>query len=724
MTHLNLQTDIYHSPIEARFARSRSLKQRFGRRQPIPTQSLFPDTGLDTIIPCQRHTKAKAERIKAHRAEHSHKEVENIFGLSLLPFTQNRLPHQQTSYPAMSVHAESSVGVPNTAAPNAAPSQPQQGQSQRQKTSSSGGGNTVNYIGYLLESFACSTGIKDHLRADVMENPHRMLSVGLTLLDTLVQPSNRDIVRAARELPYDEYRFFYERDLEAEEIRSSVPRYWLSLFAVSPPDLRLGKYLVRLTNSLRCDIDCFVMGLCLLRRVVKSGFPICSRSIHRLFLATSVVAAKMRDDKYYPTSFYADIGGVRKSDIEAMEVSLLNILQFDAGVSSLEYVDMLYSLRVHCAGLAFAQGQEWAQRAWEELISCVRYPDRDLFGKEIMALADAQAYRHTTTFFCELPTHLRSAQPSPQSCDPAAPHMGPRGRHPVGSAAAVEDSMSDFPRARGDHAAGGGGGRPILHVTPFNSISNVLGAAGVGITNGRHPHHHVPTPGSSHTNLMTLAADSVSMPPIQFQHLPHSSAHHRAPAGAAPSNKASVSVNQAMSSAAAASASAIVSPAASRPDLHVANGTNTNNNSANEDSARHHNSTAAAATLAHSSACPHASIHADNTAVAKSAAKSPLGSSGHPSVAASADATSTQQQQQQQQRMLDVKGGVGAFFGPRPGDSMPYVNPPCLGQAVLRPTPNNSIGDIASSELFSMPPAHHQHQPPSGTAVSEPAGPQ
>lgn len=306
---------------------------------------------------------------------------------------------------------------------------------------------TMHYFGYLLESILYSSNIKNHATDTVKHNIPLMESTAISLLETLISPGDRTLVRRARELHADVFQFCSASDPSPQEIKATIPRYWLSLFAVEPPEVGLGKYLTRLVNELRCDMECFIMTLCVLRRVSQK-IPVCSRSIHRLFLATSVVVAKTRDDKYYPMSFYARIGGVRKEDIEAMEVSLLNVIEFDAGVTTFEYVDMLYALRVHCAGLAFAQGHEWAQKGWEEIVANLRYPIQSLLSMEILSLKNSIQY--VTDFTVDLPSHVPKA-PSPVMT-------------------VNDESMANFPFAA---ARNTGEYRPMLHETPFSSISQL-----------------------------------------------------------------------------------------------------------------------------------------------------------------------------------------------------------------------------------------------------------
>ncbi|RNF06630.1 cyclin [Trypanosoma rangeli] len=104
------------------------------------------------------------------------------------------------------------------------------------------------------------------------------------------------------------------------------------------PGISLEKYAQRLVTYMKCTSEAFIFALAYIRRFLNLGFPLHSRSIHRVLLTSMVVAAKTRDDLYCSMSYYAQVGGVSNRDLNMMELRLLaDLLDFRAEVPPDEY---------------------------------------------------------------------------------------------------------------------------------------------------------------------------------------------------------------------------------------------------------------------------------------------------------------------------------------------------------------------------------------------------
>lgn len=68
-------------------------------------------------------------------------------------------------------------------------------------------------------------------------------------------------------------------------------------------------------------------------------------NVHRLVLASLVVAAKYTDDHYYSNLYYAKVGGVPVHELNALEAAFLRILEFSLYVSTDEYNEVLTMLQ-------------------------------------------------------------------------------------------------------------------------------------------------------------------------------------------------------------------------------------------------------------------------------------------------------------------------------------------------------------------------------------------
>ncbi|KPI83081.1 CYC2-like protein putative (CYC7) [Leptomonas seymouri] len=115
--------------------------------------------------------------------------------------------------------------------------------------------------------------------------------------------------------------------------------------ATRTPPISIEKYTDHLITYMHCSPEVFMFALAYLRRLVLAGFPVHSRSIHRLLLTAVLVALKCRDDLYYHVSFYAKVGGVTPKDLCIMEIRFLSdLIHFECEVSVAEYQTVVHGI--------------------------------------------------------------------------------------------------------------------------------------------------------------------------------------------------------------------------------------------------------------------------------------------------------------------------------------------------------------------------------------------
>lgn len=195
-------------------------------------------------------------------------------------------------------------------------------------------------------------------------------AIARDLLQSLRQPADVALYTRCSGYPNAKRRLLCSPDLTPEQIRSTVPQQYLALFAVDVPAISLTAFTIRLVQRMHCGMDAFIWAIALLFRV-SSKIPVCSRSVHRMLLAATLISAKCRNDIYYSMTFYAGVGGVARGDLRAMEVAMLTALDFTAYITPRVYVDLLYSMRQHCAQLTHTFKKQWASEAWASFIVAV-----------------------------------------------------------------------------------------------------------------------------------------------------------------------------------------------------------------------------------------------------------------------------------------------------------------------------------------------------------------
>jgi len=104
----------------------------------------------------------------------------------------------------------------------------------------------------------------------------------------------------------------------------------------SIPPIGIDKYLARLHSTFRCSEATFVAALVLVDRLLEhegGHVPLTTHNVHRVYLASLVVATKFHEDLVYSNAHYAKAGGVQLKEVNRLERVLLSALDFDLRVS-------------------------------------------------------------------------------------------------------------------------------------------------------------------------------------------------------------------------------------------------------------------------------------------------------------------------------------------------------------------------------------------------------
>jgi hypothetical protein len=64
------------------------------------------------------------------------------------------------------------------------------------------------------------------------------------------------------------------------------------------------------------------------------GFHLCTRNVHRVLLATTVISAKLLDDECYNNQYWASVGGVSLAHLNQLEVEFMSLLNFEVLVTA------------------------------------------------------------------------------------------------------------------------------------------------------------------------------------------------------------------------------------------------------------------------------------------------------------------------------------------------------------------------------------------------------
>ncbi|KAL6610013.1 hypothetical protein ACP70R_039982 [Stipagrostis hirtigluma subsp. patula] len=95
------------------------------------------------------------------------------------------------------------------------------------------------------------------------------------------------------------------------------------------PDLSIKLYAERIFKYAQCSPSCFVLGLIYMERYLQQpNIYMTSLSVHRLLIASVVVAAKFTDDSFFNNAYYGKVGGISTREMNRLELDLLFSLDF------------------------------------------------------------------------------------------------------------------------------------------------------------------------------------------------------------------------------------------------------------------------------------------------------------------------------------------------------------------------------------------------------------
>lgn len=121
--------------------------------------------------------------------------------------------------------------------------------------------------------------------------------------------------------------------------------------ALRPPSISVHDYLERLMTYSGCSSSCFVLALVYLDRLIQNspGLFVSTFNVHRLLIASGVVAAKFVEDAYYDNNHWARMGGIGLPEMNALETELLLTLGFELYVAPDVYRQYEHEIYEHAS---------------------------------------------------------------------------------------------------------------------------------------------------------------------------------------------------------------------------------------------------------------------------------------------------------------------------------------------------------------------------------------
>jgi hypothetical protein len=121
----------------------------------------------------------------------------------------------------------------------------------------------------------------------------------------------------------------------SSETQQEVGRF----HSVRAPSMSIIAYLERIKKYFYSSDECFVIALVYIDRIGKMSpsMTLCELNVHRLVVTAVMVAAKFHDDIYYSNKYYGKVAGLGIKEMNALEATMLKMLDFKVFVSPEEY---------------------------------------------------------------------------------------------------------------------------------------------------------------------------------------------------------------------------------------------------------------------------------------------------------------------------------------------------------------------------------------------------
>jgi len=106
-----------------------------------------------------------------------------------------------------------------------------------------------------------------------------------------------------------------------------------------PPGISIQDYVTRVLRFSQCHASCAVVSLVYLDRLIKRRpwIQVSPLTCHRLLLTSVVIAVKFYDDTYYSNAFYGKVGGLALKELNALEKTYLQLIDYKLFVDPQEF---------------------------------------------------------------------------------------------------------------------------------------------------------------------------------------------------------------------------------------------------------------------------------------------------------------------------------------------------------------------------------------------------
>ena len=125
-----------------------------------------------------------------------------------------------------------------------------------------------------------------------------------------------------------------EQPIKNDSIRKKHP----SLYSEVPPKISIYEYVSRIQKYCAIEKNIIILGLIYIDRICDiNRLRLTNYNIHRILFISILIALKYNEDSIYSNKYYSEVAGVSLKELNSMENSFLELLDFKLFVSEEEF---------------------------------------------------------------------------------------------------------------------------------------------------------------------------------------------------------------------------------------------------------------------------------------------------------------------------------------------------------------------------------------------------
>ncbi len=114
------------------------------------------------------------------------------------------------------------------------------------------------------------------------------------------------------------------------------------------PNLSIVKYYERIKKYFECSPMVYIGSIIYLYRyIVISGDTVNYLNIHRIIFICCLISVKYWEDNVFGNKFYSQIGGINLRELNGLEISMLQTLQFKLDISTNQFHHCIQFILYH-----------------------------------------------------------------------------------------------------------------------------------------------------------------------------------------------------------------------------------------------------------------------------------------------------------------------------------------------------------------------------------------